>query len=239
MRYFLLMIAVVMVGCGKKDSLEPQVKIAKASKVDVNATATPKTQPKVEAKNPQPSKAIPANIDDPILEKAIREEFNMPTGELTQLTQVDLEKVTELNFTDKKLTELPKGLENLTQLKVLWLFDNQLTDVKGLEKLTKLEVLYLSGNQLTDVTGLENLTQLTYLTLGANKLTEVPKGLEKLTQLESLNLVGNQLTKVKGLEKLTQLRLLVLGKNQLTNVKGLENLTQLTELHLEDNPRPH
>ena len=39
-----------------------------------------------------------------------------------------------------------KGLENLTQLKTLYLNDNQKTSVKGLEKLTKLEVLYLYKN---------------------------------------------------------------------------------------------
>ena len=38
------------------------------------------------------------------------------------------------------------GLEKLTQLKILWLGDNQLTDVKGLEKLTQLEKLFLYGN---------------------------------------------------------------------------------------------
>ena len=41
---------------------------------------------------------------------------------------------------------MPKGLENLTQLKVLNLGDNQLTEVKGLEKLTQLEDLDLQLN---------------------------------------------------------------------------------------------
>ena len=87
-------------------------------------------------------------IDDPIVEKAVRKSLRKPTG---KLTKADLEKVTSLYLSArgaaiaKKLTDV-KGLENLTQLKTLYLNDNQLTSVKGLEKLTKLEVLYLYKN---------------------------------------------------------------------------------------------
>ena len=50
----------------------------------------------------------------------------------------------------------------------LFLDSNQLTDVKGLESLTQLKVLMLSFNKLTDVKGLENLTQLKELVLTFN-----------------------------------------------------------------------
>jgi internalin A len=168
----------------------------------------------------------------PEIEKAIRYELDKPKGELTK---ADLEKVTELDLSGNQLTEVPKGLEKLTQLTRLWLSQNKLTSVKGLEKLTKLEHLYIYDNQLTDVKGLEKLTKLTELDLGNNKLTDV-KGLEKCTQLTYLDLLSNQLTDVKGLEKLTQLTYLSLDNNQLTDVKGLEKLTQLEELRLDDNP---
>ncbi|MDC0144736.1 protein phosphatase 1 regulatory subunit 42, partial [Verrucomicrobia bacterium] len=98
------------------------------------------------------------------IEAAIRKELRKPTG---KLTKADLEKVTKLNLTDKKLTDV-KGLENLMQLKVLNLQFNQLTDVKGLEKLTQLTNLQLIGNQLTNVKGLEKLTQLKVLPLYDN-----------------------------------------------------------------------
>ena len=93
------------------------------------------------AKNQQ-SKAVPVNIADPIVEKAIREKLKKPTGELAV---ADLEKVTYLNLGANKLTDV-KGLEKLTQLTNLNLMENQLTDVKGLEKLTKLESLKLDDN---------------------------------------------------------------------------------------------
>ena len=191
----------------------------------------------------------------PILERKIRERILKPKGELTK---ADLEKVWNLDLGRNELTSVPKGLEKLTQLTLLVLSGNQLTNVKGLEKLTQLNNLLLHENKLTDVKGLGELMQLKALELSLNQLTNV-KGLEKLTQLEDLGLSGNQLTDVKGLEKLTQLTRLDLGdnkltevpkelekltklktlflsRNQLTSVKDLENLTQLEVLYLSDNP---
>jgi hypothetical protein len=169
------------------------------------------------------------------IEAAIRKELKKPTGELTN---ADLEKVTELNLFFNQLTEVPKGLVKLNQLTVLNLNHNKLTDVSALANLTQLEYLRLHDNQLTEIPKeLENLTQLKVLYLGWNKLTEVPKGLVKLNQLTELNLNHNKLTEVpKGLEKLTQLKVLRLDFNKLTSVKGLENLTQLKSLHLGGNP---
>ena len=59
-------------------------------------------------------------IADPIVEKAVRERLNKPTGELTK---ADLRKVTRLNLGYNKLTDVV-GLEKLTQLTELFLNDN-------------------------------------------------------------------------------------------------------------------
>jgi Leucine-rich repeat (LRR) protein len=245
MKQLLLMIAVVvLVGCGKKETLEEQAKPKAPS------TSAPKVD------------AVAAWVSDPNdpnnvkIEAAIRYSADKLTG---KLTKADLEKVKTLSFwmpnldpmakkevviptlstgrsspfKYKKLTSV-KGLEKLPQLTYLVLSNNQLTDVKGLEKLDQLKVLFLYDNKLTSVQGLENLTQLTRLELHDNQLTSV-KGLEKLTQLEWLYLYDNKLTSVKELENLPQLRVLNLYNNQLTSVKGLEKLTQLTSLNLHNN----
>ena len=102
---------------------------------------------------------------NPVIERAVRLEIQKPIGELTK---VDLEKITHLDLDGNQLTELPKGLEKLTQLTSLNLINNRLTDVNGLEKLTKLTILDLKRNQLTSVNGLENLTKLTILDLHNN-----------------------------------------------------------------------
>ena len=130
-----------------------------------------------------------------VIEAAIRKAAKKPTGELTK---ADLEKVTELNLNRSQLTGV-KGMEKLTKLEWLHLGNNQLTNVPmGLEKLTQLKVLNLGDNQLTEVKGLENLTELTYLNLYGNQLTKLQKDLEKLTQLEDLDLQHNpNLTKAQ------------------------------------------
>ena len=211
MKQILLMIAAaVLVGCGEfkegfKKGFDRQKKAAEAKAAAEKKAAEA-------SKLPQQTKAKSDKlIADPIVEKAVRKSLEKPKG---KLTEADLEKVTTLYLDRHHLTELPKGLEKLTQLKVLRLSYNKLTKVKALEKLVQLEELYLETNQLTDV-----------------------KSLEKLTQLKKLVLSSNQLTNVKGLEKLTQLKALYLHINQLADVEGLEKLTNLSKLYVQNNPR--
>ncbi len=158
MKQLLLICAVVaLVGCEKKEASKPQAK----------AKGTPKAADK---------KPLTKEESAKIIEAAIRLSLKKPTGELTK---ADYEKIKELDLSWNRLTKVPKGLENLTQLEELWLYENQLTDVKGLEKLTDLKELHLTNNQLT----------------------EVPKGLEKLTQLKGLILTNNpDLTKAQIVE---------------------------------------
>ena len=132
MKQILMILATVaLVGCGKKETPEPQ------------------------AKTPEPTKIAPAKlITNPHLEKKVRKEINKRTGELTK---ADLDKVTSLELgllglvtkpgtLVEVMMEVMKGLEKLTQLEDLDLSGNQLTDVKGLEKLTRLTELDLDGN---------------------------------------------------------------------------------------------
>ena len=100
------------------------------------------------------------------VEIAIRDALEKHEGELTK---ADHEKVTGLNLSYNKLTEVPKDLEKLTKLKKLILSGNQLNSVKGLEKLDQLKELILSHSKLNDLpAGLEKLNQLTYLELVNN-----------------------------------------------------------------------
>jgi len=215
MKQLLLICAVVaLVGCGKKDSPEPQAK----------AKGTPKAEVKKPLTEEESAKVIEAEI---------RKDAKKPGGELTK---ADLEKVTELDLAGRQLTNV-KSLEKLTKLTWLYLDRNQLTDVpKGLEKLTQLKVLSLYDNQLTSVKGLEKLTNLKGLHLQRNSLTSV-KGLEKLDQLEVLILGGNQLTDVKGLENLTNLKTLSLVRNpDLTKAQIAELQKALPKCEISSNP---
>ncbi len=132
------------------------------------------------------------------IEVAIRKRIKKPVGELTD---VDLEKVKKLDLND-----------------------NQLTDVKGLEKLTQLKVLNLSRNpDLTKAQIAELRKALPNCEIySSHPLTkeESAKVIEK-TIRKAANKPTGTITKA-DLEKVTRLALIAY---KLTDVKGLEKLT--------------
>ncbi|MHA1611630.1 MAG: leucine-rich repeat domain-containing protein [Promethearchaeota archaeon] len=80
----------------------------------------------------------------------------------------------------------------MAKLKDLELIFNQITEITGLETLTNLTRLCLYENQINEITGLENLVQLQELNLGANQFNQI-KGLETLTNLSYIDLANRQL----------------------------------------------
>jgi len=113
--YYAALLALVLgVGCGgSKEKTTPNAQ--------AKAKATPKAEPKVEAKRTEPTKAVPVNIADPIVEKAIRKKLKKPEG---VLTEADLAKVIYLNLyltqiTNAGLKELAK-LQKLERLVLSW-----------------------------------------------------------------------------------------------------------------------
>ena len=115
----------------------------------------------------------------------------------------------------KLLVNLPESARvkpELTQLTVLNLGGNRITDVSALAGLTQLERLDLAGNQITDVGALAGLTQLTVLNLGGNRITDVG-ALAGLTQLTELNLNATEITDASALAGLTRLTSLSLWFN--------------------------
>ena len=111
---------------------------------------------------------------------------------------------------------------------------NLAAQVPELFTLTDLTLLNLSGNQLTNVSGLSGLSTLVTLNLNSNQLTDISP-LSGLTALTTLGLGNNQLIDVSPLSGLAALKVLNLMSNKLTNISGLSNLSALTELHLHNN----
>jgi hypothetical protein len=137
--------AMALVGCGKKESHDPQGSTRAAS------TSTSWVSDSTDLNNVK-------------IETAIRKIIAKPEGELTK---ADLDKVKVLVMTGQELTSL-ENLEKLTKLEKLNVFNNNLIDANGLEELTQLQQVNLGINLLNDVKALGKIKQLLVLNLGNN-----------------------------------------------------------------------
>ena len=93
------------------------------------------------------------------------------------------------------------ALAGLTELVVLNLQNNQVTDIRPLARMTKLSILWLGQNQIKDVSVLAKLTELSALRLGQNAITRID-ALSGLSKLTCLDLSSNRISSLSGLPKM-------------------------------------
>ncbi|MEY4902546.1 MAG: hypothetical protein RLZZ292_361 [Bacteroidota bacterium] len=148
--------------------------------------------------------------------------------EVTELTWLHV-----LNLGNNQITKIT-NLDNLSNVKYLYLENNQITKIENLGKLANLSELQLANNQITKIENLEKLTNLSELSLGNNQITKIEK-LEKLEKLHRLNLGANSISKIENLDKLSNLETLVLYHNKITKIEGLNSLANLGQLWLDSN----
>ena len=81
------------------------------------------------------------------------------------------------------------------RLKTLNINTNQLSELpKEIGNLTNLRKLYISNNKLSELPKeIGNLTNLRYLSISNNQLSELPKEIGNLTNLRELDISNNQL----------------------------------------------
>ncbi len=106
---------------------------------------------------------------DPDIEDSIRDEINKP---MRNLYQEDVSGIIRLGSTYSSVSNLT-GLQCLTNLEELYLYDNKITDISPLSGLTELTVLYLDFNKITDISPLSEMTDLTELYLNSNMITDL------------------------------------------------------------------
>ena len=110
-----------------------------------------------------------------------------------------------------------------------------IADLQGIQRLTGLRTLSLWENGITDLTHLAELTSLTELQLGHNRIEDLDP-LAGLTSVERLGLSINEIRNLDALMGLTELTWLNLDRNQLKGgdmdeLCGLEALTWVTLDH--------
>jgi len=147
---------------------------------------------------------------------------------------IKLEELAKIDLTSKGYVLNPNG-----QVMSLVLYDCKIQDlnciIAPLKDLTQLTVLDLSENQISELSALKDLTQLTVLNLGVNQISEL-SALKDLKQLTKLDLRRNQISELSALKDLKQLTGLGLEGNQISELSALKDLSNLTLLWLQRNP---
>ena len=140
--------------------------------------------------------------------------------DIERLKIKDKEKIfnlEELHITSHNLTELPKEIGNLTNLKSLIIRCNNLLNElpKEIFNLINLEELHISSAILTELLKeIGILTNLKILDIKCYNLKELPKEIFNLINLEKLRIISNNLeTFPDGIEKLINLENLYIDIN--------------------------
>jgi len=146
----------------------------------------------------------------------------------------NLMKKTELSWGWKRLGEIPRLIEILTNLEYLYLQNNKIQKIENLDSLPNLEYIYLNNNQIQKIENLETFPNLEILYLQNNKIQKI-ENLETLPNLKTLDLHNNQIQKIENLETFPNLEILYLHNNKISRIENLETLTNLEILYLHNN----
>lgn len=153
-----------------------------------------------------------------------------PIGKLSNLTSLNMSQQSIFSGIDK-LDDI-SFLADLNKLEYLNLNGNSIRDLSPLENMTELKELYLSDNiYIANITPLSRLTKLEKLDLYQNGITDISV-LSNMAELKELNLGLNILTDISPLSKLTGLTVLNLAANEISNISPLYNLDKLQELNI-------
>ncbi|XP_040288099.1 protein phosphatase 1 regulatory subunit 42 isoform X2 [Bufo bufo] len=151
-----------------------------------------------------------------------------------------LKRVTHLNFSNKHIDCLD-DLSACRNLTVLYLYDNNIREIRCLGFLTSLTHLYLQNNYISCIESLSGLKRLEKLYLGGNYLTVI-EGLEGLEELRELHIESQKippgeklLFDPRTLHSLAALSVLNISNNNIDELKELSVLENITQLVAVDN----
>lgn len=159
--------------------------------------------------------------DQPVLKKAINQQLGSDVDSF--VTEADLQKLTSLTVSGEvtsinileyatnltylgvnntSLTYLPENIGNLSKLKQLNLYRNNIMVLpQSFHKLESLEFLDLANNQLTDISVVAGLASLQHLDVENNNISELPYMFEKLEKLSFLQLNNNNVIRFSNLPR--------------------------------------
>lgn len=169
-------------------------------------------------------------IDDPVLEKEIRNELKLEADQTLDLDHI--EKLTSLYPKGKEKIKSLNGLERAHNLKKLFLPNQEITDISPLRNLYQLEFLALDGNQIKNICPISNMTKLQQLLISNNQIEDI-SCLSRLTALTDLLASKNQIQDITSLTKL-QIKWLDVANNPVSEITSINSMKALRTLFIED-----
>ena len=145
--------------------------------------------------------------------------------------------VVRLDASNRGLEKIPRGIYKMDRLSILDLSKNKLTEISPkVGTITFLKSLDLSSNQLRDLPfEIAYIFYLETLDLSANKLDSIPKALYSMKHLRSLDLSDNNI-QTFDIASMAKLHTLDLSGNGLSQIsKPASKLKQMRILDLSDN----
>lgn len=141
----------------------------------------------------------------------------MATEDVRKLIeQAEAEEWTELDLSGKELTEIPKKVFQLQEIKRLILFANKIQEIPvDIQSLYKLEYLSLSGNKIRQLpVEIGALSNLKYLYIYSNKIQKIPKQITQLQGLLELYIQYNRIAYIPDfISELKRLKVFYFNEN--------------------------
>lgn len=119
------------------------------------------------------------------------------TRSSTESSESYLQRVTHLHLQGKRIKTI-EGLDQCTNLKVLYLYDNLIEHIQNLDFATILQYLHLQNNAITEVPSLP-MPSLRKLYLDENEISQVT-GLDACVILEELHVANQRLPSFSSLQ---------------------------------------
>ena len=168
-------------------------------------------------------------VKDTQLRKLLNEKLGEKLGTTRtddqKITDVELEKLTDLNLDNSNITDLT-GIEAAKNLQNLSLNHNSISNLRPLSGLTSLKTLSLNGNKITDPSPLARLTSLKTLSLNENAIADISSitGSSALPSITHLYMEDQRIT-VKPNDKLFDSPLKNVGGSIIAIIDSAEVVT--------------
>ena len=175
---------------------------------------------------PKPIPGTVVHIPDPNLRAAVAEALGKSPN--APITVEEMERLGRLDAGNRDIRDLT-GLQFATNLRWLYLRDNQVSDLSPIMGLIQLRELMLTFNPVSDLSPLRGLTNLTQLEVDASQVSDISplRGLTNLTYLELDETLVSDISPLRGLINLTHLELQDTSVSDLSQIAGLINLEVL------------